>query len=40
VLEAAGLVTTRREGRFKFHHIDTTPLEPIARRWLVRKEEP
>jgi DNA-binding transcriptional ArsR family regulator len=39
VLEAAGLVTTRREGRFKFHHIDTTPLEPIASRWLTRKED-
>ncbi|TRW89108.1 helix-turn-helix transcriptional regulator [Mycolicibacterium sp. 018/SC-01/001] len=34
VLEAAGLVTTRREGRFKFHDIDTAPLEPIVARWL------
>ena len=34
VLEAAGLVTTRRDGRYKFHHIDTAPLEPILRRWL------
>jgi DNA-binding transcriptional ArsR family regulator len=34
VLEAAGLVTTKRDGRYKFHHIDTGPLEPIARRWL------
>ena len=34
VLEAAGLVTTRRDGRYKFHYIDTTPLEPILRRWL------
>ena len=37
VLEAAGLVTTRREGRFKFHDIDTTPLEPIVDRWLKSK---
>ena len=37
VLEAAGLVVTRREGRFKFHHIDTTPLEPIAERWRRRE---
>ena len=29
VLEAAGLVTTRRDGRYKFHHINTGPLEPI-----------
>lgn len=33
VLESAGLVTTRREGRYKFHHLDTTPLREIARRW-------
>ena len=31
VLEAAGLVKTRREGRYKFHDLDTTPLEPIDR---------
>lgn len=36
VLEAAGLVTTRREGRFKYHDIDTTPLEPIVERWLTK----
>jgi DNA-binding transcriptional ArsR family regulator len=35
VLEAAGLVSTRREGRFKFHDIDTTPLKPIVQRWLT-----
>jgi len=34
VLEAAGLVETRREGRYKFHHIDTAPLVPIVERWL------
>jgi DNA-binding transcriptional ArsR family regulator len=34
VLEAAGLVETRREARYKFHYINTEPLEPIARRWL------
>jgi DNA-binding transcriptional ArsR family regulator len=34
VLEAAGLVTTRREGRYKFHHLDKRPLEHIADRWL------
>lgn len=35
VLEAAGLVTTRRESRFKFHYLDTTPLGEIQRRWPV-----
>jgi len=33
VLESAGLVTTRREGRYKFHHLDTGPLDEIAERW-------
>jgi DNA-binding transcriptional ArsR family regulator len=34
VLEAAGLVESRREGRYKFHDLDTRPLEQIADRWL------
>ena len=33
VLEDAGLVVTRREGRYKFHHIDPRPLDGIAARW-------
>jgi DNA-binding transcriptional ArsR family regulator len=33
VLESAGLVRTRREGRYKFHQLDTTPLEEILQRW-------
>ncbi len=33
VLEEAGLVRTRREGRYKFHRLDTTPLRAIADRW-------
>lgn len=33
VLEEAGLVTTRREGRYKFHFLDTTPIDEIATRW-------
>jgi DNA-binding transcriptional ArsR family regulator len=35
VLEEAGLVTTRREGRYKFHHLDTAPLRAIGARWPV-----
>jgi DNA-binding transcriptional ArsR family regulator len=35
VLEAAGLVRSRREGRYKFHYLDTTPLAGIARRWSI-----
>ena len=34
VLEAAGLIVTRREGRYKFHHLDRRPLEHMADRWL------
>ncbi|MFI9818315.1 ArsR/SmtB family transcription factor [Saccharothrix variisporea] len=34
VLEAAGLVRSRREGRYKFHDLDTRPLEHIVTRWL------
>jgi len=33
VLEAAGLVRTRREGRYKFHDLDTAPLRTITDRW-------
>lgn len=35
VLEAAGLITTERRGRHKHHHLDTTPLEEIRRRWPI-----
>lgn len=34
VLEAAGLIVTRRQGRYKFHHLDARPLEHLADRWL------
>lgn len=36
VLEAAGLVESRREGRYKFHYINTGPLDPIVDRWLSK----
>ncbi|MQA82519.1 MAG: metalloregulator ArsR/SmtB family transcription factor [Streptosporangiales bacterium] len=38
VLEAAGLVESRREGRYKFHDLNTTPLKRIAERW-IRPDE-
>jgi DNA-binding transcriptional ArsR family regulator len=38
VLEAAGLIETRREGRFKFHHVNTRPLEQIVERWLQQED--
>lgn len=33
VLEEAGLVRTNRDGRYKFHFIDTSPLRAITDRW-------
>jgi DNA-binding transcriptional ArsR family regulator len=40
VLESAGLLRTRRQGRYKFHHLETAPLETIVERWRLnpRKE--
>ena len=38
VLEQAGLVVTRREGRYKFHRLDTSPLRAIAERWPIDDE--
>jgi DNA-binding transcriptional ArsR family regulator len=37
VLEDAGLITTRREGRYKFHHLNTKPLRRIVSRWLLKE---
>lgn len=36
VLESAGLITTRREGRYKFHSLNTEPLKAIVERWLSK----
>ncbi len=35
VLAEAGLVRARRQGRYKFHHLDTSPLNVIVQRWLT-----
>jgi DNA-binding transcriptional ArsR family regulator len=40
VLEAAGLVRTRRDGRCKFHSIDVAPLREATARWLNQEENP
>ena len=39
VLVAAGLVQTRREGRYKFHRLDRRPLDQLADRWLTQPRE-
>jgi DNA-binding transcriptional ArsR family regulator len=38
VLEAAGLIESRREGRCKHHRIETGPLRQIGERWLEEEE--
>lgn len=34
VLEEVGLLSVKRQGRYKYHHLDTTPLDTIVQRWL------
>jgi DNA-binding transcriptional ArsR family regulator len=36
-LESVGLVTARREGRCKFHYVDTAPLRAIVERWPIER---
>ncbi len=36
VLEEAGLVRTERQSRYKFHYVDTTPLQALLERWPSR----
>ena len=40
VLEAAGLVTTRRDGRRKLHYLNPVPIQLIADRWISRYAKP
>jgi DNA-binding transcriptional ArsR family regulator len=39
VLEEAGLIRTRKEGRYKFHDLQREPLEHLAERWLAPRED-
>jgi DNA-binding transcriptional ArsR family regulator len=36
VLEGAGLVSVKREGRYKFHFLDRAPLREITDRWTIQ----
>lgn len=40
VLEDAGLLRTERAGRYKFHYLDTSPLQQISRRWPQKNSGP
>ena len=39
VLETARLVKVKREGRYKFHFINTAPLHAIHKRWTGGKDK-
>lgn len=34
LLEEAGLVLTRRDGRFKYHYLNAAPLQEVVDRWI------
>jgi len=40
VLEDAGLVITRREGREKFHFLNPVPIRLVHDRWIDKYTEP
>ncbi len=40
VLEEAGLVTTRRQGREKFHFLNPVPIRLVHDRWVSKYAEP
>ena len=40
VLEAAGLVVTRRRGREKLHYLNAVPIRLIHDRWVSKYAEP
>src|SRR4051812_23428934 len=39
ILEAANLVSSRKEGRAKFHFINPVPINAIAERWIAKFEQ-
>mgnify|MGYP002396977244 CR=1 FL=1 len=39
MLESVGLITCNRQGRYKYHYIDTRPLETLVGRWSLPKSE-
>jgi DNA-binding transcriptional ArsR family regulator len=40
VLEAANLVTTRKDGRTKRHYLNPVPIQQIADRWISKYAAP
>ena len=39
VLEHAGLVTSRKAGRERLHHLNPVPLQEIQERWVSKDAE-
>jgi uncharacterized protein YndB with AHSA1/START domain/DNA-binding transcriptional ArsR family regulator len=40
VLEDAGLIVTRRDGRFKYHYLNALPIQEVADRWMAPYAKP
>jgi DNA-binding transcriptional ArsR family regulator/uncharacterized protein YndB with AHSA1/START domain len=40
VIEEAGLVVTRRDGRFKYHYLNAAPIQEVADRWIAPYQKP
>ncbi len=40
VLETAGLITTRRQGRTKLHFLNPVPIQQVADRWISKYAQP
>ena len=40
VLEEAGLVVTRRQGRKKLHHLNPVPIQLVHDRWVSKFAQP
>jgi uncharacterized protein YndB with AHSA1/START domain/DNA-binding MarR family transcriptional regulator len=40
VLEAAGLVVARKDGRFKHHYLNAAPIQEVADRWIAPYQKP
>lgn len=39
VLEEAGIITTRKQGRAKLHHLNPVPIQQIHERWIGKYTE-
>lgn len=40
VLESAGLITTKKVGREKFHYLNPVPIQQVADRWIGKYAQP